>query len=660
MMPERALSPQERIVALEAAVAADGRETAILSALGDPSTLVRERAIALAARHLAPETLGNLLREGENAVLRNAGFAALERQGPYAVPHLLKLTLDADYEVALFAVQLLSITNDSSARHRLLPLIDHPDRNVAQTAIEAVGNASVIEAVPALIRLLHADLWLQFAAVSALGKIGDARAVAPLLDLLDSDMLAESAAEALGRIASPASLVALCQRVAATDRLPLRDQLLMAVANILERNRLSARTATIIRALFSDQRWATELFEYLRNVLGSDDLPLARAAAGLVVSVHLDELMPAVLLRTGEPDEARWTAALLQRRQKSIRNVLGNLLASDDLRVRRGALLCGEFDAKHTKQIIACLRDPHTDVRAAACTAVGRLRRAEAIPFLLENLRSGQPPERAAAAQALGQMPGDQLGVLEPELALDAPIERVLIALQILETARSPALRGSIVAMLEDPRPDIRHAALQVVGRYSDAHAERLVFDMLGDPDPTVRTEAVEILVRRGCQDAGAAFARLLEVPDNLRYHVIRGLGRLRISSSVPKLIDIYPEALAHERIEIVAALNQVGGPEVLAFLKRRLTENDVEIRRVASDGLARLATSAEIEHLVALAVDGDWTVRSHAAWGLGRLGLPSVREPLLTLARDVEPIVARTARVALAKLGPASVTVPE
>src|SRR5262249_12980633 len=95
----------DRIRALEGAVAAGaaGPEPAILGALADPSTLVRERAIALAARHLSPEALGLLLRDDDNAILRNAAFAALERQGPYAVPYLLKLTLDGNNEVAMFA-----------------------------------------------------------------------------------------------------------------------------------------------------------------------------------------------------------------------------------------------------------------------------------------------------------------------------------------------------------------------------------------------------------------------------------------------------------------------------------------------------------------------------------------------------------------------------
>src|SRR5206468_12647508 len=84
----------------------------IVAALQEPQPILRERAIALAARHLAPEVLGRFVGDDENAALRNAALAALERQGPYAVPHLVSLSRGEDLEVAIFAVPLLSRIRD--------------------------------------------------------------------------------------------------------------------------------------------------------------------------------------------------------------------------------------------------------------------------------------------------------------------------------------------------------------------------------------------------------------------------------------------------------------------------------------------------------------------------------------------------------------------
>ncbi len=628
------------------------REGAILAALGDPSTLVRERAIALAARHLTPETLGGLLANGENAVLRNSAFAALERQGPYAVPHLLKLTVDGDPEVAMFSVQILALINDSTASRALLPLLDHPDRNIAQSAIEALGNVQAVEAVPALIRLLSADMWLQFAAVAALGKLGDPRAVRPLLELTSHEVLAEPAIEALGRIGSSEALRPLVELLYSSDRIPQRDQVLRAVSNILERNPPGPQAGSRARAGLTEAGKRTGLADWLRGLLGCDDVELARAAATVVVHLSLWDLLPHVLLRTADPEEARWTAAFLRRCRKQTQGPLLQLLRSEDLRVRRGALACGSFDGRAVTPLLACMQDPEADVRAAACRALGALHKPTVIPALCKSLHSDSAQERTAAAHALSQMPGPRLDVLAPDLdaALDA--DRIVTALEILESARSTCLAPQVIALLRDARPAIRRAALRVLRHHGGRGPDDRIIEMLADEDASVRTEAVEALVRRECRKAESALVPLLGAPDPLRYHVIRGLGRLQVKGAAGKLMEIFADAPPHERIEIVAALNLMAAPGLLPFLKERLSEHDLETRRVASDGLARLATAADAADLVALSSDIDWTVRNHAAWGLGRLALPSTRDAIMQLCRDVEPVVARTARVALAKLG--------
>jgi HEAT repeat protein len=435
-----------------------------------------------------------------------------------------------------------------------------------------------------------------------------------------------------------------------SDRLPRRDHLLQAIAAVLERNalspaalgRLGARAAPAVQS---------GLIPYLRGLLAADDVGLARAASTVTLSLQLWELLPDLLVRSADPEDARWLSALFTRFRRQAQPQLLLLCRSDDLRVRRGALACGAFDGRALPTLIARVRDEEPDVRAAACKALGTLRRAQAIPALLQALDSDSPPERAAAAHALGQMPGGRLDVLAPHLAAKGDPQRLRNALEILEAAHSTVLGRRIVALLADLRPPIRRAALRVLGHHHGRGADDRVMDMLADPEASVRTEAVEILVRRRCRRAEGPLVALLATEDPLRYHVIRALGRLRVVAAAARLTALYESAPAHERIEIIAALNQIAAPGLLGFLRERIEERDIETRRVASDGLARLATPAEASTLVALAADGDWTVRNHAAWGLGRLGLPSLREPLLALARDVEPVVARTARSALGKM---------
>jgi len=622
----------------------------IIGALQEPEPVLREKAIALAARHLPPEMLGRFVGNDENAVLRNAALAALERQGPYAVPHLVALSRGENAEVAMFAVQILSRIKDPGSAQALLPLLEHGDSNIAQAAIEALGALKAREAVPGLIRLLDADLWLQFAAVAALGEIGDQRAVQPLLDAVPNDMLSEPAVDALGRIASPEALPRLLTLLADHERLPLRDGVLKACAAILEAQHAPPSVFTRFRRKLDEERRDQDVIDYLGGLLGSEEAALARAAASVTLAAHLEKLYPAVVQRalSADPEEARWTAALCRRHERTVRAALRDLLRNGDPRVRRGALMCAPADPPTVAVLVPMMADRDAGVRAAACQALGRCRDMSAIPALIELFGRGTPPESVAAAEALGSMPGQSLVALAPYLELEA---KVLPALEILAASRSPLFPDKIVELLDAPQAPVRRAALRVLVNHDQMDVEEHLVRKLQDSDESVRIEAVELLVRNGSTRAVPALVGLLVVSDELRYHAIRALGRLHAETAAAELERLFPRATGHERLEILAALIRIGAPGLLPFLKARLKDSEAEVRRVAADGLARVAPASDLPLLVKLAQDPDWTIRNHAGWGLGRLALPQGRDALLALVRDTEAVVARTARAALAKL---------
>src|SRR5688572_12867496 len=203
----------QRLAALDGLAEGPERERAVLAGLEDPSAVVREKAIRLAARYIEPQVLSELVADEANAIRRNAAISALERQGPYAVPHLRTLLARPEADVVMFALQMLSRIGDPLAVHGVVPLLRHSNPNVAQSAIEALGQLRHREAVPTLIELLQGDLWLQVAAIDALGAIGDPVAVAPLLGLIPDSVVAEPAILALQQIAAPESLEPLLTKL---------------------------------------------------------------------------------------------------------------------------------------------------------------------------------------------------------------------------------------------------------------------------------------------------------------------------------------------------------------------------------------------------------------------------------------------------------------
>jgi HEAT repeat protein len=654
-------SPTQRLAALDAAKGPE-REAVILAALEDDAPTVRERAVRLAARYVEPQVLGAMVADGVNAARRNGALAALERQGPYAVPHLVELLQSADSDVVMFALQVLARIGDPVSTTRILPLIGHADANVGQAAVEALGRMRAADAVAPLIQLLDGSVWLQLAAANALGEIGDPAAVPALLRLVPDSFVAEQAVRALGRIAEPASLGPLLELLVRVRERPLRDAILEATAVVLELHPDAGAIGCAFAAGLPPAD-RDDLVGFLRDALadaaagdGTGEGP-AQAAAGIALVAGLSELQVAVLRRiaAGSP----WAEPLWRSRAEPSDAETIALLGHGDSRVRRGLLLAGRFTPAVLPALLDRLDDLDQEVRAAACRALGALGDSRAAGVLIERIRTGEGEERDEAAAALGRFPAEALEGLGSCLDPRAGDAVAIAALEAVRAAGAAAFEPEVLALSRAPGPDVRLAAIRAAAALPGAKHDMVLFRALGDREERIQIEALDLLVDREGDRATTALVALLSAADSLRFRVIRALGRLRAAAAVPKLESLYETAPLHERIEIVRALATIQPAGISDFLRACLRSPERELRHVAALGLARAAGPDDLPTLIAMAGDDDWTLRNQAAQGIGRLGLSEGRNTLLTLTRDVEPVVARTARQALAHLaaraGPAA-----
>lgn len=656
-------TPAERLAALDEAVRGPDRERTILLALEDDELPVRERAIRLAARYVEPAVLGAMVADGENAVRRNAGLSALERQGPYAVPHLTVMLGDPDPELIMFALQSLARVGYPPAGRSILPLLQHNDPNVAQAAIEAVGHLRTREAVPALIKLVDGGLWLQLAAINALGAIGAPEAVRPLMALVPDSVLAEPAVQALRSIAAPESLEPLLSLLPVVQERALRDPLLLAAGVVID---LHPDPAPLLERAGPELAASETLVAYLVQVLGAlpgDDEgeegeSLRRAAATLIAAAGLEALEPVLLARLATDPEASWLEGLLRRFPAGLAARRMRLVADPNPDVRSGALRAARFEEEELSALFEHLEDPNPHVRAAACYAMGCLELDATAPFLAERLRRGEPVEQAAAAQALGRLSGAALGELESCLRPEADEAVVALALQVLANQPVAAFEPAVLRLAEDRRPAVRRAGLRAAAKLPGSRTDVLLLRALADRHQATQVEALDLLVARGGDQAVAVLAAMLGTADSLRFHIIRALGHCRASAAAPKLRSILPECGPYEQLQIVAALVRIAPSWIGEFLRERLGDAEVEMRRMAVQGLADVADERELAVLLPLADDADWGIRNEVARGLGRLAKPATRNVLLALARDVEPVVAATARASLDRLQPEAVRI--
>jgi len=656
-------TPDERLAALDAAVRGPDRERAILLALEDEALPVRERAIRLAARYVEPAVLGAMVADGQNAVRRNAGLGALERQGPYAVPHLSVMLGDSDPELVMFAVQSLARIGYAPAGRSILPLLRHPDPNVAQSAIEAVGQLRTPEAVPALLTLVDGELWLQLAAINALGAIGAPEAVGPLMALVPDSVLAEPAVQALKNIAAPESLEPLLGLLPVVHERALRDPLLLAIGVVID---LHPDPAPLLAAAGSALAASDDATTYLARILaavapdgdGEGD-SLQRAAATLGVAVGLETLEPGLLARLANDPDAGWLEGLFRRFPAGLAARRERLLGHPDPDVRCGALRAARFDEPELPALFDHLEDADAHVRAAACYAMGRLELDSTAPLLVERLRRGEPVEQAAAVQALGRLSAGALADLEHCLATEANETVAALALDVLAARPVSAFEAQVLRLAEDRRPAVRRAGLRAAARLPGARTDVLLLRALADHHQPTQVEALELLVARGGDQSVAVLVAMLGTADSLRFHVIRALGRCRAKPAAAKLRGLFPECGPHEQLQVVVALIRIAPPWINEFLRERLDDTEIEMRRMAAQGLADLAGEHELGVLLPLADDPDWNIRNEVARGLGRLAKPMTRQVLLALARDVEPVVAATARASLERLQPEAIRIP-
>jgi HEAT repeat protein len=650
-------SAARRLAALDALAEGAGRERAILAALEDDTPAVRDRAIRLATRYIEPEVLGELVADEANATRRNAAIVALERQGPYAVRYLESLLTGREVDVVMFALQMLARIGDASVVMSVMPLARHADPNIAQSAIEALGQLRSAEAVPTLLEMLQRDLWLQLAAIDALGVIGSPAAIAPLVALVPDSILAEPAVQALQRIAAPESLEPMVQRLLIVRERPLRDALLLAIGVVID---LHPDPVPVVIQYNGDIELdpSRDLLGYLEGINqaaptddGRDGESLLRAATALIVVAALRSLYLPVLIRIATDETAEWAKGIFRRHPAALTPALGELLRHTDPQVRRGALLAGSFEAEDLPRVREHLEDAEVSVRAAACRALGLIGEVEAVPLLIDRLRAGEPPEQAAAVDALAQFPAEALDPLEECLGPEMPEPVLAGALEVLGKRGMERLGARIVELTRHRSPVVRSAAIKAAAQLPRARAEVVLIRALADRHQPIQVEALELLVKRNPGDTVPTLVALLGTSDSFRYHVIRALGHMRAAEAVPKLEGLYGQCGPHEQVEILQALVRIGARGVAAFLTARLNESEPEIRRLAARGLATLADRAQLPLLLTLAADADWCVRDEAARGLGMLEMAECREPLLTLARDVESVVAMTARAALGQL---------
>jgi HEAT repeat protein len=171
--------------------------------------------------------------------------------------------------------------------------------------------------------------------------------------------------------------------------------------------------------------------------------------------------------------------------------------------------------------LLTALDDPAREVRAAAARSLGRLRATEAALPLVEALVSRRVPA-GVGGEALLELGADVVAELSSIAGHPDPQVRAA-ALTLLGLVGDSGIAGIAIAGLLDPSADVRRAAAEALGRIGATPAESALRAALDDRVHYVRAAAAETL---GVIDAPEALPKLVEIARTDRFRPARAAAR--------------------------------------------------------------------------------------------------------------------------------------
>lgn len=243
----------------------------------------------------------------------------------------------------------------------------------------------------------------------------------------------------------------------------------------------------------------------------------------------------------------------------------------------------------------ALVRDPEARVRLEVVRALRTLRDPSAVPALVTSLQDGDPKIREEAISTLVEIYADR--------ERGGPIDRFLQAFsdEYERTSVAPytevdasVFRG-LVRTLRDEEKGIREESAYAIGILGGGDVTAELVTALQDPESSVRAAAATALGKVGRAEQGKALIPLLaDASATVRNRALQAIGVLRVRDAGPALRELFEQNRRRDLgLRVLAALSRIGDPAQADLFRELLSSNDPEERRLAIEGLGRVADAS-------------------------------------------------------------------
>ncbi len=488
---------------------------------------------------------------------------------------LIAILADGDAPRAdkAMACKRLTVYGSAAAIPELAKLLSDPElASWTRIALEAIPGNEADSALRAACDSLSGNLLI--GAINSIGVRGDRASVEMLTGQLQADdpQVAIAAAYALGKIADAESTTAL-RAALATEQPQLRSAVAAACVLCAERA-LQAGDAELAAEICDQVRQAEvpqqRIVEATRGAImarGEKGIPL------LVESLH-------------SPERKLFHVALQTAREMPSQELATALLsevasASPDrapLIVQALADMPGTVDVQTIVELAANAKSK--EVRVAAIDAIGRTGDASCVAPLLK-VATESEDLIAAVKAALVNIPDEAVNheivsrLPEAQGDVDAQLLIEVVGLRRIEAT------DALVEALDSAQPEVRHAALESLGRTVAPQRLGLLIS--------------QVVAPKHAQDSAAAVTALktaaVRMPDR--------------EATAAELSAAMQQASPAVQVSILEILGSMGGPQALQTLAKYAGGDNVELQDASSRLLGGWMTADAAPVLLKLATTG-------------------------------------------------------
>jgi HEAT repeat protein len=521
----------------------------------------------------------------------------------------------------------------------LVRLAQHPNDNVAVTALEGLGRIGGRAAVDQLVQAVESrSLFRTFPAIDVLGRSGDPRAVEPLAALLDDPQYAFEAARALGRTghrSAVAPLVRLLQRAGdGNARL-----VALALSDLRERHgQLFGSEEPIDEAIRGADGRVAVGRRLVRALSGADTAEQA-AIASVLGSIGGEDVVSALTQLLDMPAQVAHAAtSALRRLGRASDPQLLRALGEGDSK-RRELLLPVVSHPAALPEVVRCLEDPDPAVRALASEALARIGSPLAAPPLFRLLGDPNPAVVQAASGAIHSLGSAETERLALQCARSSSPAVRRAALEILAYFGYASSVPIFLEAVRDPDHRVRDAAVHGLALLDDPRAREALFAAANDPSERMRTAAARALGL--CSTDPRTTAYLLKALGDssawVRYYACQSLGKLRAEAAAPAISALLRDPAGQVRVAAVEALSHLESESALEALRQAASSADADVQRAALIGLGITRRKDALPILLAGASSPDDATRLIALSAMTGFDTPEVARALAKAAQDTD-----------------------